>query len=253
MTLRHNPSPDVGLRDAVYRGWYNKQTGEVFTGFPVGPADTVVDVGCGDGGSAQFCASRGARLILADVDAPRLEAAAQRLRNAGAPHVETLVAGGEALPIPNGTATRIICTEVLEHVDSPPAVLAELLRIGQPGARYLLSVPDPAAEHLQQRVAPPLYFTRPNHLRIFEHAEFAQAVEQAGLVIEHRGSYGFFWTVWWTMFWSCGVDLANPDHPALTHWALAWDALMDTDPGLRAKAALDDALPKSQIIIARKP
>ncbi|MGV8495600.1 class I SAM-dependent methyltransferase, partial [Pseudomonas aeruginosa] len=51
----------LGLRDAVLSGWFNQETDELFSGFPISAEDTVLDVGCGDGGNVHFCAMRGAR------------------------------------------------------------------------------------------------------------------------------------------------------------------------------------------------
>jgi len=47
----------VGLRDDVLRGFYNNETGEVFTGVSIDADDIVVDVGCGSGGPLQFLSS----------------------------------------------------------------------------------------------------------------------------------------------------------------------------------------------------
>lgn len=69
----------LGLHDAMLSGWFNQQTGELFTGFPVTPEDTLLDVGCGDGGNVHYCAMRGAKIIIADIDAAKVEATRQRL------------------------------------------------------------------------------------------------------------------------------------------------------------------------------
>lgn len=81
--------------------------------------------------------------------------------------------------------------EVIEHVDYPLETLKELERIGQPGALYLLSVPDALGEHVQKPIAPDNYYTKPNHIHIFERARFAEQVEQAGLTIIEHDTYGF--------------------------------------------------------------
>ena len=39
----------LGLRDAVLSGWFNQETDELFSGFPISAEDTVLDVGCGPG------------------------------------------------------------------------------------------------------------------------------------------------------------------------------------------------------------
>lgn len=244
---------NVGFRDAVLSGWFNNETGEVFRGVPIAAEDVVVDVGCGEGGSLAFCARRGAHVVAIDHDEAALQRARARIDATTARVKEYHVSVAEHLPVDDGLATRVICTEVLEHVDDPAIVLRELARIGAPGARYLITVPDPVAEGVQQKVAPVAYFSRPNHLRIIPREEFARLVGDAGLEIVDVSGYSFYWSVWWAMFWACNVDLASPVHPALDHWAMAWTALLDTADGQRVKQALDAVMPKSQVIVARKP
>ena len=108
---------------------------------------------------------------------------------------------------------KVICTEVMEHVDDPERFLAELVRVGKPGALYLLSVPDPASEQVQQLVAPPLYFEKPHHIRIFSRDDFRDLVNQSGLIVEKQTTYGFFWSIFWAFFWTCDQDLDEPWHP----------------------------------------
>lgn len=244
---------DVGLHDAVLSGWFQNDSSELFRGLPIGSDDVVVDVGCGDGGSILFCARKGARAIAIDLDPDTLAKTKAKLDEIHPSRHETHVADASALPLPDAFATRIICTEVLEHVDDPQKVLNELFRIGRPGALYLLSVPDALQENMQKHVAPPLYFQKPNHIRIVEREQFSQWVEEAGLVVEQQTSYGFFWSIWWALFWACDVDLEHPSHPALDHWTAAWRAILNSPKGHALKDNLDQFMPKSQVIVARKP
>jgi SAM-dependent methyltransferase len=246
-------SRGVGLRDAVLSGWFQNDTNEIFRGVPIGDQDVVVDVGCGDGGNASFCVRRGAKVILVDADKEAIAAATARLRTIHPDNVEAHVSDGNPLPMQDAIATRVICTEVLEHVDDPAQLMRELVRIGKPGARYLITVPDSLQENLQKQVAPPNYFQKPNHIRIIERQEFSDLVEQAGLVIDEKAYYGFFWSIWWAMFWACKVDLEHPSHAVLDHWTEAWRALMDMPDGQDLKLKLDQFMPKSQVIVAHKP
>ncbi|MGC1303598.1 MAG: class I SAM-dependent methyltransferase [Caulobacteraceae bacterium] len=242
----------LGLRDAMLSGWYNQEKGELMTGFPVAAEDVVVDVGCGDGGAAAFCARQGAHVILADADAERLKAAAARLSSSPARGLQAYVTQGDPLPLADASVTRVICTEVLEHVDDPQRFISELVRVGRPGALYLLTVPGAAQEHVQEAIAPPAYFQKPNHIRIFESHAFQALVEQAGLIIEHRTGYSFYWSVWWALFWQTDVELGG-SHPSLDAWASTWSQVLEGKDGLRIKSALDAVLPKAQAIVARKP
>ena len=243
----------VGLHDAVLSGWFQNATDEVFRGIPVGPGDTVVDVGCGDGGASLFCAKRGAHVTIVDIDPQVIAAMEARLAEVSPGAYASHVSNGNPLPLADAVASRVLCTEVLEHVDDPDQLLAELARIGKPGALYLLSVPGALQENLQKHVAPPSYFQKPNHVRIVERSEFAEMVTRAGLIIEEHTQYGFFWSIWWALFWACKVDLDHPSHPALDHWTEAWRAILALPQGAQLKRQLDQFMPKSQVIVARKP
>ena len=243
----------LGLHDAVLSGWYLNSTDEVFKGVRINPEDVVVDVGCGDGGALNFCAARGAHLIGMDIDPSVISHVRQRLEDSAARKMEFMLIESATLPVADEIATRVICTEVLEHVDDPAQVMAELARIGKPGARYLISVPDALQENLQKEVAPDSYFQKPNHVRIIGRDEFEALVRDAGLVVEQHDYYGFYWSIWWAMFWTAKVDLSNPVHPLLDQWSRTWQALLETEGGMALKDKLDAFMPKSQVIVASKP
>lgn len=244
---------DVGLRDATSHGWFDGAAGMVYPGVPVGPQDVVADIGCGDGGAASFCARAGARLLLADIDAPRLAAAAARLEELAPGRITAVASDADPLPFPDAVATRVVCTEVIEHVPDPAVLLGELARIAAPGALLLLSCPDPRSEAVQKSLAPDILFRHPNHIRIVGHAELRALAEAAGFEILSHDFYGFYWAVWWAFFWETGTDFwAEESHPVLEAWARVWSAVLDFPEGHRIRAALDAALPKSQVIVARK-
>ncbi len=244
--------PDrVGLIDADAGGWFRNDTGELIEGFPIRAEDVVLDVGCGDGGNIYFAGQQGAHVAFADLDAGRVAETERRARQSRAREVTPIVSTCDPIPLPDGFATVVICTEVIEHVPDAEAFVAELVRVGAPGARYLISVPDPVMESLQKQLAPPAYFEVPNHVRVLERTEFAQLLMNQGLSLERLHTYGFYWAIWWAMFWSCDIDLGQR-HPALDLWAQTWIALLQTKDGAKIKRTLDDFAPKSQLILARK-
>lgn len=242
----------VGLADVQANGWFQRATGELAPGFRITVGDTVLDVGCGAGGMSEFAAAMGAAVIASDVDAACIAAIRAQLGHGRARSFKAFVSDSTPLPVADETATRIICTEVLEHVADPQAVLAELVRAGKPGALYLLTVPDEAAERIQLGIAPPTYWKRPNHLRIFSRAAFGELVADAGLVVEKRLSVGFFWSLWWVLFWAADQEFGAAEAPLLASWSRTWQALVQTPKGDDIRRALDAYMPKSQVIIARK-
>jgi len=246
--------PDVGLRDAVASGHYNNKTGELYPGFPITADDIVLDIGCGDGDKAYFCAQRGAAIIYTDANGEQVALARRRLTGSRARSLTPIVSDTNPLPLMDAIATKVIASEVMEHVDDPAVFLSEIVRVGKPGALYLLTVPDPVAENLQKKLAPAAHFQKPNHIRIIGRDEFPRMITDAGLEVLSSGSHGFFWAMWLLMFWTCKVDLSVAwEHPTMQHWAMTWSALLDTEDGQRVKQAFDEFMPISQFIVARKP
>lgn len=243
----------LGLYDAVLTGWFQNDTNELFSGVPISAEDVVLDAGCGEGGVVAFCARRGAHIIAVDMHEATLETARKLLAKTTARKIECYCSTADSIPVADALASRIICTEVLEHVDDPAQVIKELYRVGQPGALYVFSVPEILSEALLKKVGPESYFRAPNHVRVFEREAFAETIRAGGLEIVSHTMTGFFWSIWWALYWGCKPDLSRPNHPVLDHWTHAWRALLDTELGLQLKHKLDDFMPKSQIIVARKP
>lgn len=258
-------SRDCGLVDAVQSGWYLGDSNELFKGFAVSAEDSVLDVGCGAGGATLFCANRGAQVTFTDVVPEKIESLRTRVAQTAARKAEGFVSDSIPLPVADNSMSRVISMEVLEHVEDPAAFLRELVRVGQPGALYLLAVPDPVGENMQKGFAPAYYFERPNHIHVFEREEFARLVSDAGLEIVRRDAFGFFWTFWMFLYWTLakttGDELVGTSHdvvqppypPLLNDWAKLWHQIIKMPEAAPMKQALDQLLPKSQVIIARKP
>jgi SAM-dependent methyltransferase len=244
---------DVSLRDCRLSGWFRHETGELLEGFAIDAHDVVLDVGCGNGTFAQFAAEQGAELIIADIDADKIAAAKAKLSGSRARAVSALVTDAVPLPLPDAIASKVVAMEVLEHVDDPQAVVDELYRVAKPGALFLVSVPAQFSEEIQKLLAPAEAFQRPNHIRIFKGDELEELLCKAGLVIERKVAYGFFWSMWFHFFWVCNQDISDPWHPLLRSWEKTWGLLLQTPQGIKTKNVLDARMPKSQAIIARKP
>src|SRR5437763_16277692 len=128
------------------------------------------------------------------------------------------------IPLPDGSASVVFAKEVMEHLDDPAGFLADLARIGRPGARYYLSVPDPVSESLLRVVAPESYWTKPGHIHVFPRDELDRMIEDAGLEIERRKYFGAYWSLWWCLRMAIGADQppgrpGDAPGPALADWA----------------------------------
>ncbi|MGH9084266.1 MAG: methyltransferase domain-containing protein, partial [Acidimicrobiales bacterium] len=94
----------------------------------------VLDLGCGGGANLQALERDGIPAVGVDVSLSALEGAID-----AAPRV---VADAARLPFRPGAFGSAVCTEVLEHVDVPSAVLAEVSRVLSPGGRLYVTVPN---------------------------------------------------------------------------------------------------------------
>lgn len=255
----------VGLSDMVDRGWFNNLTGELCAGFRITATDKVLDFGCGTGPATLFSARTGAHVTFTDTDLPKLETLANQVKQTIAQSWRGFLSEGLPLPMADASVNRIICMEVLEHLETPQEVLSELVRVGESGALYLLTVPEARAEHLQKKLSPPEHFTAPNHIQIFDRKAFSDMVSDAGLRIESSQSMSFYWALWFCFYWASQrpgehdsemptMDQIQPPYAdVLNSWAETWKLVMDHDSDRKVRNALDHFMPKSQVIIARKP
>lgn len=97
------------------------------------PQGPLLDIGCGVGGNLPVLAAR-AETLGCEI---ALSAARQAARSG-----RVVVADGAHLPLATGSVGAVVCTEVLEHVDDPGAVFAEMARVLRPGAFAYVTTPN---------------------------------------------------------------------------------------------------------------
>jgi SAM-dependent methyltransferase len=259
MSERSRPKPGlIGLKDRKLEGWFDAATGELASGVHVPASHTVVDVGCGDGAFIHFCARQGAEVVFIDRDEAALARTTAKIEASPARAHRGIRSDCDPIPLADNSGDLVICTEVLEHVPDPEKFLLELIRVTRPGGQLLITVPDSRSEQFVGATAPPQYFQEPNHIRIFTSEKFRELVLGTGLKIESQQFMGCFWSIYWPLSWltcepgSAGLPVDNP-HPITDHWTRLWAAVQDHPQGHKIRGALNQLLPKSQSIVARKP
>jgi SAM-dependent methyltransferase len=99
----------------------------------------VLDVGCGTGRFTAAIQRAGARVVGVDLDPGMLAVAAAN--HAGL----WLVADAHRLPFATGAFDLTVALTLLEFVDDPARVVAELARVTRPGGRLLVAALNPAS------------------------------------------------------------------------------------------------------------
>ena len=95
----------------------------------------VLDVGCGGGLLSEQFAAMGCDVTGIDRSVPTL-AAARRHAEASGLSIRYLEGSAEQLDFTPGTFDVVCCCDVLEHVDSPDAVMHEISRVLKPGGVF---------------------------------------------------------------------------------------------------------------------
>lgn len=98
----------------------------------------LLDLGCGMGGFAVAAQLTGARVTALDYNAAYCVITAAR-GDQYALQMPVLRAVGEALPLPSAAYDLVTAWDVLEHVQQPDQLLAEIARVLRPGGVVLIT------------------------------------------------------------------------------------------------------------------
>jgi SAM-dependent methyltransferase len=143
----------------------------------------VLDIGSGTGDLAAEIrnAFPTAELLGLDLSAAAVAHAARKVPAATFLQHD-LVSGSEAEPAYRGWATHAVCSEVLEHVENPQALLASARAYLAPGCRLIVTVPGGPMSAFDRHIG---------HRRHFTAKSMGGLLEQAGFIVERSMRAGF--------------------------------------------------------------
>jgi len=161
------------------RGWGAPLHAAVLEATAVGPATTLLDLGCGTGSFARAAADRGARVTGIDLDPAAVARAAVEVP-------EGVFAVGDAQEPPSGPFDVVAAVQLLTHVADPVAVLAAAARAGAVVAATVWGQEEECDMRVfGEALAPWLGQRPPSGPSLNEPARLRAVTEQAGLDV-HR-------------------------------------------------------------------
>jgi SAM-dependent methyltransferase len=231
--------------------------------------ERVLDCGCGAGRHAYEAVRRGARVVAYDLDtvevkdtatvldALRDEAGAARDGNR-APAGAGWAVNGDALrlPFPDQSFDRVIAAEVLEHIPTDTAAIAELARVVRPGGTVAVTVPRWGPELINWALSDEYHLVPGGHVRIYRERVLASRLRAAGLEVTGRTlAHALHSPYWWLR---AAVGVHRDDHPLVRayHQVLVWD--IERAPGISLvtrtlENVLNPVLAKSIVLYAKRP
>ena len=143
----------------------------------------ILDIGSGTGDLAAEIrnAFPTAELLGLDVSSAAVDHAARKVPTAIFLQRD-LASGGEPEPVHRGWATHAVCSEVLEHVEDPEALLANARSYLAPGCRLIVTVPGGPMSAFDRHIG---------HRQHFTAKSMRALLEQAGFVVERSTRAGF--------------------------------------------------------------
>jgi SAM-dependent methyltransferase len=230
-----------------------------FSRLQVRPGDRVLDLGCGFGRHAFGAVRRGADVIA--VDRSTEEVAAVRATLMAMAEAGEIPAGAQAtavrgdllaLPFPDRHFDRVIASEVLEHIPSDAAAMAEIVRVLKPGGLAAITVPRWLPERICWALSSDYHNNPGGHVRIYKRDALTEQLDRLGLVaIGAHHAHSLHSPYWWL---KCAVGV-DREHvlPKLYHRLLVWDITAKPMSMRLVDRALNPLIGKSLVLYLRKP
>lgn len=227
----------------------------------VGRGTTAIDIGAGQGRHSFEMFRRGADVIafdqsesdMADVGAMFDAMMAEEGHVPAEAKARAEVGDALRLPYADNSFDVVLMSEILEHIPSDEAAIAEMVRVLRPGGTAAVTVPRYWPEKVCWALSDAYHEVEGGHVRIYKASELAAKLRAAGLEVTGTDhAHALHAPYWWL---KCAVGVDNDDNPLVKgyHQMLVWD--MMSKPWLTrvSEAMLNPVIGKSVALYLRKP
>ncbi|MGQ9721252.1 MAG: class I SAM-dependent methyltransferase [Candidatus Jordarchaeum sp.] len=218
--------------------------------------DIVLDAGCGAGRHTMEASKwHDSKFVAVDrslSELKRLKYVLDLMAEKGELKGNAVLIVGDVLQLPfkDESFTKIICTEVLEHLYKDVKGIKELVRVLKNHEEMAISVPTPYTEHLFGNLSYEYFRTPGGHVRIYKKRELLQKLRYGGLKILYICREHAFHSIFWMLKCLCSLENQNALIPAF------WEQILIFSARLKLLKKIENfwnnLFPKSIVIYTRK-
>jgi SAM-dependent methyltransferase len=226
-----------------------------FRTLPLEKGDLVLDAGCGEGRHTFECYRHECRILGVDLSHQSLLKARYvlgEMNKKKEARGKVLLLRGDALrfPFADGTFDKIVCAEVIEHVEDDRHGVAELARILAEGGKIAITVPTRLTEHVYDWLSKEYFRTPGGHVRKVIPRILARYMEESGLRVYAVGFAHAFHSPYWMLRCIFGLHQETARIPALYRKVLTYSLF--SRPLRLMEKFCNCFFPKSIILYAQK-
>jgi SAM-dependent methyltransferase len=144
----------------------------------------VLEIGCGHGFNSYVLSKKNVVTGI-DLSTENVSTASTRY-----PSVDFRVMDAGKLSFADDSFDSCYALDILEHVDHPERVVAEVARVLKPGGRFVVNVPAAKSEEWLLKLRPS-YFAEIHHVRIFRGDDLNSLLRSHGFLLRKKKRMGF--------------------------------------------------------------
>jgi ubiquinone/menaquinone biosynthesis C-methylase UbiE len=218
--------------------------------------DIVLDAGCGTGRHTMEAGKwHDSKFVAVDrllSELKRLKYVLDLMAVKGELKGNAVLVVGDVLQLPfrDEAFTKIICTEVLEHLYKDREGIKEMVRVLKNHEEMAVSVPTPYTERLFGSISYDYFRTPGGHVRIYKKKELLQKLRKGGLKIQYVCREHAFHSILWMLKCLCGLKNQKALIPAF------WEQIIIFSMRIKFFKKIENfwnnLIPKSIVVYTRK-
>jgi SAM-dependent methyltransferase len=220
--------------------------------------DNVLDAGCGTGRhTLHACKLAKCRICSVDIladDVKKTKILTKYMDQTGEAigWGEAMTSDSLRLPFKNACFDKIICSEVMEHVDNEVAGMKELVRVLKEKGCIAVTVPTYLSEAINWKIDSDYYNHPGGHVRIFKAKQLANLMRSHGLKLYAVRFEHSLHTIYWLLRCLFGLKNEKAKVPALVYKMLELQIMNNAKIPNTIEGLGNFFFPKSIVMYARK-